>query len=335
MCLVCPAIDKPSDRLHCMQAMADMYQCASCGRYGAEWVKVCPLCGASWSTSVAKSPADRSREKSVKLGDYVPNTKQRLFTGFRPWDRLTSGMYPGSVYLLGGNKGLGKSTLSLMIASNLQIPSLIVSAEEPIESISQRALRTGAYDVERRDRKVTLMHTSCSEDVHEAIDLQRPGIVIIDSMNKFMSRTSAIGGSFGSPSQMKFLVDGIIRRSRALDMVSIVIGQVTVAGKIAGPNMIQHDVDAVLLLAQDPKNLSLRRGRAIKNRWGPTDIWVTMAMTEKGLVDPAELDSPATLEGILRARSKDVEAEQEEEESYDDDDSYEDDENDDEAETES
>lgn len=264
------------------------YVCLKCDRRSVSWESPCPQCQTAFSMRKSIDPMLKVRDNTILLSDYEPSTKSRIFTGFRPWDKLTSGMYPGSVYLLGGNKGLGKSTISLMIASAVNVRSLIVSAEETIESIAQRGVRTGAYAIDKRDRKVTLQQTSCTEDVFRAIDTLRPNLLIVDSMNKFKSESSWIGGDFGSGSQMKMLVEGVISRSRAMDMVSIVIGQMRSDGKtIAGPNMIQHDVDCVLIFMQDTKTPELRRGKATKNRWGPSGFWVTMAMTEKGLVDPS------------------------------------------------
>lgn len=253
-------------------------------------------------------PVVRVRKNTTLLSDYKPNTKERLYTGFRPWDTLTNGMYPGSVYLMGGNKGLGKSTISLMIASSVPVRSLIVSAEETIESIAQRGLRTGAYDIDKKDRKVSIQQTSCTEDMFRAVDTVRPKVLIIDSMNKFKSESGTIGGDFGSGTQMKHLMTGVIERSRSMEMVSIVIGQVRSDGKtIAGPNMIQHDVDCVIIFMKDPKTPALRRARAVKNRWGPSDNWVVMAMTAGGLVDPmeggeAEFDDPAKVPASIRSR---------------------------------
>lgn len=254
-----------------------------------EWVTHCTGCGATNSYERALVTAASRARMVITLGQYEPTPMDRIVTGFRPWDELLGGgMVPGTTIILGGNKGLGKSTITLKILSMIQAPSLLVTAEEQTELVGQRALRTGVLDVEKFDRKVAIVHTNATEDVLWAIDEVDPKVIVIDSMNKFMSRRSDLGGYFGSGTQMKYLVDALREIADRLRKVVIVIGQVRSDGTIAGPNMIQHDVDAVFLIRRDPKDKTLRRFIPMKNRFGSTDVITVAQMTEYGLVDPME-----------------------------------------------
>lgn len=252
------------------------------------WTKRCPACGQMYKLQVTQDRAARVRSSVLLLADYEPSTEDRIFTGFAPWDRLTSGMKLGFTYLLGGNKGIGKSTLTLQLASSInpKFVSMVTSAEEQVSSVGDRAARTHVLEREIRDRRVYVQQTNCTEDLFGAIDLYRPNFFVIDSMQKFMSNRSTIGGTFGSGSQMKYLVDGVRERAFRDRSVALIIGQCRADGHIAGPNMIQHDVDAVLLLTKDTRQPGVVRGKALKNRGGETDVWQTMLMTPSGLEDP-------------------------------------------------
>ncbi len=265
------------------------YQCANCKSMQVRWRLRCPSCGKDYTLQVTLEAAARVRSSMMLLADFKPLSDDRIYTGFGPWDRLTSGMKRGFTYLLGGQKGIGKSTLTLQLASSIpnKEVSLVTSAEEQISSVGDRSVRTGVFEREIRDRRVYVQQTSCTEDLFRAIDLCRPNFFVIDSMQKFMSKSSSIGGTFGSSSQLKYLVDGIRERADKMKAVALIIGQVRADGQIAGPNMIQHDVDAVIRLTKDSRHPGVVRGIAIKNRGGPTDLWQTMVMTETGLEDPS------------------------------------------------
>lgn len=266
------------------------YECGACRSMQVRWREVCPSCKQSFTMTVSRDPAAAVRSSVMLLADFEPSTDDRIFTGFQPWDRVTSGMKHGFTYLLGGQKGVGKSTLTLMLASRIPTPevSLVSSAEEQTSSVGDRSVRTGVYERELRDRRVYVQQTSCTEDLFGAIDLYRPRFFVVDSMQKFKSRSSSVGGDFGSPSQLKYLADGVRMRADKYRSVALIIGQVRSDGSIAGPNMIQHDVDAVLKATKDSRHPGVVRLVAIKNRGGPTDQWQTMVMTESGLEDPAE-----------------------------------------------
>jgi len=247
----------------------------------------------------------------VTLGQYEPSPMDRIVTGFRPWDDLMGGgMIPGTTMILGGNKGLGKSTITLKILSMVPTRSLLVTAEEQTELIGQRALRTGVLDVGRSDCKISIVHTSATEDALWAIDEVDPSVIVIDSMNKFLSRRNDLGGSFGSGTQMKYLVDHLRYIADKRRKVVIVIGQVRSDGTIAGPNMIQHDVDAVFLIKRDPKDKTLRRFSASKNRFGSTDIITVARMTEHGLVDPMEGSTMTYTQQMLEDLDRDLGADE-------------------------
>lgn len=288
------------------------YECLSCHAMQVRWRDVCPSCHKPFTMTVSRDPAAAVRSSVMLLADFQPTTEDRIFTGFKPWDRVTSGMKHGFTYLLGGQKGVGKSTLTLMLAS--MIPngevSLVSSAEEQTSSVGDRSVRTGVHEREIRDRRVYVQQTSCTEDLLGAIDLYRPRFFVVDSMQKFMSRSTSIGGTFGSPSQLKYLVDEVRARADKYRAVALVIGQVRSDGSIAGPNMIQHDVDCVLKATKDSRQPGVVRIVAIKNRGGPTDLWQTMVMTENGLEDPSdsEEDRGVRVSDQLQQRSKVVPA---------------------------
>jgi len=282
------------------------YRCIGCNRLSDEWVARCTSCGARRSYKREVATASTRAKMVVTLGQYEPSPMDRVETGFRPWDELMGGgMIPGTTMILGGNKGLGKSTITLKILSMVPARSLLVTAEEQTELIGQRALRTGVLDVERGDQKVSIVHTSATEDALWAIDEVDPSVIVIDSMNKFMSRRSDLGGSFGSGTQMKYLVDHLRYIADKRRKVVIVIGQVRSDGTIAGPNMIQHDVDAVFLIKRDPKDKTLRRFFAVKNRFGSTDVITVARMTERGLIDPMEGSTMTYTQQMLEGLDED------------------------------
>ena len=135
------------------------YTCIACDLVTDEYRTLCTSCGAEYSFRVLASTSSEEAAKIIVLGRYKPRPEDRLMTGFRPWDELTNGMVRGFTYLIGGNKGLGKSTIVLQLASLVKERALIVSAEEQMESIGQRAARTGVLLTEQTEEKIAVLNT--------------------------------------------------------------------------------------------------------------------------------------------------------------------------------
>lgn len=278
------------------------YVCVKCQRMTDEWERTCPLCSASLSYVKSAVTAKSLADMVVTLGQYEPHSQDRIVTGFAPWDKLVGGgMVLGTTVVVGGQKGFGKSTLILQLASLINAPTLIVSAEEQIESIAQRASRTGVLETERKDGKVSIVHTSATEDLLHAIEVVDPLVIFIDSMNKFMSRRHDMGGTFGSGTQMKYLIDQVRDICDKRRKVGVVIGQVRSDGNIAGPNMILHDVDVVLYIRKDRQDKSMRRLGALKNRLGDAEVITVAKMTSMGLVDPMQGSEATYTERMLES----------------------------------
>lgn len=237
----------------------------------------------------------REPRKTVPLQDVLYGDElERATTGIPEVDRvLGGGILPGSVILLGGNPGIGKSTLALQAVAGLKQNVLYVSAEESEDQIALRARRL-AIDSD----KLTLTGENCWEGIEEQLSVVKPAYLIIDSIQTIYSDgNDSLPGAVG---QIRECGQKILERCKSSKLSAIVIGHVTKDGIIAGPRMLEHMVDTVLYLEGDGRH-DYRLLRAVKNRFGSTSEVGVFEMTDKGLVEVA---NPSEL--FLAERNADV-----------------------------
>ena len=276
------------------------FLCSDCGNDFPKWHGKCPSCG-EWGTvkeftvSTNGKRSRREPRKTVSLQDVLYGDElERATTGIPEVDRvLGGGMLPGSVILLGGNPGIGKSTLALQAVAGLKQNVLYVSAEESEDQIALRARRL-AIDSD----KPTLTGENCWEGIEEQLSVVKPAYLIIDSIQTIYSDgNDSLPGAVG---QIRECGQKILERCKSSKLSAVVIGHVTKDGIIAGPRMLEHMVDTVLYLEGDGRH-DYRLLRAVKNRFGSTSEVGVFEMTEKGLV---EVENPSEL--FLAERNADV-----------------------------
>ena len=276
------------------------FLCSDCGNDFPKWHGKCPSCG-EWGTvkeftvSTNGKRSRREPRKTVPLQDVLYGDElERATTGIPEVDRvLGGGILPGSVILLGGNPGIGKSTLALQAVAGLKQNVLYVSAEESEDQIALRARRL-AIDSD----KLTLTGENRWEGIEEQLSVVKPAYLIIDSIQTIYSDgNDSLPGAVG---QIRECGQKILERCKSSKLSAVVIGHVTKDGIIAGPRMLEHMVDTVLYLEGDGRH-DYRLLRAVKNRFGSTSEVGVFEMTEKGLVEVA---NPSEL--FLAERNADV-----------------------------
>ena len=245
------------------------FLCSDCGNDFPKWHGKCPSCG-EWGTvkeftvSTNGKRSRREPRKTVPLQDVLYGDElERATTGIPEVDRvLGGGILPGSVILLGGNPGIGKSTLALQAVAGLKQNVLYVSAEESEDQIALRARRL-AIDSD----KLTLTGENCWEGIEEQLSVVKPAYLIIDSIQTIYSDgNDSLPGAVG---QIRECGQKILERCKSSKLSAVVIGHVTKDGIIAGPRMLEHMVDTVLYLEGDGRH-DYRLLRAVKNRFGST-----------------------------------------------------------------
>ncbi len=263
-----------------------VYSCTECGGQTSKWQGQCPHC-AAWNTLVETLAAPApSRFASVAgarsavraLGSIEAGENPRFATGIDEFDRvLGGGMVPGAVILLGGDPGIGKSTLLLQATAALGATrkALYVTGEESVEQTALRAQRLGLLNA-----PVALLAEVQLEAIVAALDAERPDVVVIDSIQTMY--TEALTSAPGSVSQVRECAAQLTRIAKQRGTVVVFVGHVTKEGAIAGPRVLEHIVDTVLYFEGDTHS-SFRLVRAIKNRFGAANELGVFAMTERGL----------------------------------------------------
>jgi DNA repair protein RadA/Sms len=272
------------------------YVCQNCGVESAKWIGRCPSCG-EWNTYheeiIAPSSSqeisfvtNHEKKKPELLDNIQSDEKARQKTGLSEVDRiLGGGMVGGTVILLGGEPGIGKSTLALQLALALKNKKILyVSGEESEEQISLRAKRLGksnpeCYILSETDLENILTH---SENV-------KPGLIIIDSIQTI--RTGILESSAGSVSQVRECAAQLLKYSKITGIPVFLIGHITKDGTLAGPKVLEHIVDVVLYFEGD-NNYVYRILRSVKNRFGSTSEIGIFEMMETGL---REVDNPSEM----------------------------------------
>ena len=279
-----------------MSKIKTAFVCQSCGFTAPKWLGKCSSCGA-WNSFVEeiqqkssdKSPLLRSTLKSSsprKLDEVSSEQSDRIPTRDAELDRvLGGGMVPGSVILLGGEPGIGKSTLLLQTVLKLQGKKILyISGEESEAQIKLRAERT-PY---KNDACYVLTETSL-ENIVQQIELLQPEVLIADSIQTL--HTEFIESSAGSVSQIRECASRLIRYAKATGTPTILVGHINKEGSIAGPKILEHMVDVVLQFEGD-RNHILRIIRAMKNRFGSTSEIGIYEMKQYGL---EEVPNPSAL----------------------------------------
>ncbi|MDR2854448.1 MAG: DNA repair protein RadA [Prevotellaceae bacterium] len=272
------------------------YFCQHCGHESAKWLGRCPSCG-EWNSFVEettiKETATAARP-SFKTANAVPQrvdeitfeSEPRVSLGSPEMDRLLGGgMVQGSVVLIGGEPGIGKSTLSLQLALHrAQIKTLYVSGEESVQQIKLRAERLGGHG----ENCYILSETLLENILTQAQSLQ-PGLIVIDSIQTLY--TSRIESSAGSVSQIRECAALLLKYAKETGTPTFVIGHITKDGSIAGPKVLEHIVDVVLQFEGDG-NHAYRLLRSIKNRFGSTSEIGIFEMQSSGL---REVSNPSEI----------------------------------------
>ena len=282
-----------------------VYVCSECGYESPKWIGKCAGCG-EWNTMVedvrlpqkavtaAAKPLHAFSARPLSQIDAAD--EHRFVTGIKELDRvLGGGIVKGSVVLLSGDPGIGKSTILLQVCNALQgnLNILYVSGEESAIQIKLRAKRIGV-----ESDNVSIMTETDVQTVCEYISSAKPDLVIIDSIQTMQH--SDIASSPGSIVQVRESTNLLLRTGKSLDIPVFIVGHVNKGGDIAGPKVMEHIVDTVLYF-EGERNQSYRILRAIKNRFGSTNEIGVFEMTETGL---SEVENPSAM--MLSGRMSDV-----------------------------
>ena len=270
------------------KAPKTIFVCNECGYESAKWMGKCPACN-NWNTffeqkieKITENGVKISKERNTPkaLNSYKGQEVARTSTGFSELDRvLGGGIVKGSLILLGGEPGIGKSTLILQLCEKVQGDGkvLYVSGEESAEQIKLRADR---LDVKNDD--LMFLGETDIDVVKDAISEMQPKLVIIDSIQTMYS--DEITAAAGSVSQVREITSQIMRVCKAQQITTIIIGHVTKEGNIAGPRVLEHMVDTVLYLEGERYN-TYRILRAVKNRFGSTNEIGMFEMRQEGMCE--------------------------------------------------
>ncbi len=275
-----------------------VYVCQSCGAVQSKWAGQCPSCSA-WNTLVeevqsrppgALAPSKASRARGVNfqgLEDEVP-APPRISTGVEEFDRVCGGgVVPGSAILLGGDPGVGKSTLLLQVAANAArrgVKCAYISGEEAVEQVRGRAQRMGLADA-----PVRLAAETSLRDILDSLKREKFDLVVIDSIQTMWS--DAHEAAPGSVTQVRAAAGELVRLAKKQSVAMILVGHVTKDGAIAGPRVVEHMVDAVLTF-EGERGYPFRILRGTKNRFGATDEIGVFEMGDAGL---GEVRNPSAL----------------------------------------
>ena len=270
-----------------------VFFCQNCGHEENKWLGQCPMCK-EWNTfveeavSVSKSTTVKLSKEAeiVALKDIKTNDEERILTRIGELDRvLGGGIVPGSLVLVGGDPGIGKSTLLLQVCQRLcedKKQVLYISGEESLRQIKLRANRMGEF----REELYLLCETNL-EVIRSVIEKRKPDIVVIDSIQTMYSED--VASAPGSVSQVRESTNVFMQLAKGLGISIFIVGHVTKEGTVAGPRVLEHMVDTVLYFEGD-RHASYRILRGVKNRFGSTNEIGVFEMRQNGLV---EVENPS------------------------------------------
>ena len=274
------------------KAKGSVFFCGECGYESTKWLGKCPACG-SWNTmleqkkiSSVPSINNLTYAHAIPLADVTTTASGRVSSGIGELDRvLGGGIVPGSVTLLGGDPGIGKSTLLMQTAAELtkQGTVLYVTGEESASQLKLRAERLGVGG------DMLILAENDLSAIESEVDRVKPAYVMIDSIQTMYSADCS--GANGSTSQIREATSLITRMAKRTGAATFIVGHVTKDGAIAGPRILEHMVDTVLYFEGDRQD-SFRLLRSVKNRFGSTDEIGVFEMRSTGM---AEISDPSTL----------------------------------------
>lgn len=274
------------------KAKGSVFFCGECGYESTKWLGKCPACG-SWNTmleqkkiSSVPSINNLTYAHAIPLADVTTTASGRVSSGIGELDRvLGGGIVPGSVTLLGGDPGIGKSTLLMQTAAELtkQGTVLYVTGEESASQLKLRAERLGVGG------DMLILAENDLSAIESEVDRVKPAYVMIDSIQTMYSVDCS--GANGSTSQIREATSLITRMAKRTGAATFIVGHVTKDGAIAGPRILEHMVDTVLYFEGDRQD-SFRLLRSVKNRFGSTDEIGVFEMRSTGM---AEISDPSTL----------------------------------------
>lgn len=273
-----------------------VYFCQSCGHESSKWMGQCPGCR-EWNTLVEETVEKKSVGKvkvvttekdelrPTRISEINMHSRERMKTGFQELDRvLGGGIVPGSLVLVGGDPGIGKSTLLLQVCRNLADTSeiLYISGEESLQQIKMRAQRIGEFS-----ERLQLFCDTSLERIEQVVERVKPQAVVIDSIQTMYSEE--VGSAPGSVSQVRETTARLLQLAKGMEVTIFIVGHVTKEGVVAGPRVLEHMVDTVLYFEGD-RHASYRILRGVKNRFGSTNEIGVFEMREEGLM---EVENPS------------------------------------------
>ncbi len=278
-----------------MAKPSSTFTCTACGAAHSKWIGRCEACGA-WNTIVEEAPLSAGPKALGAKGKGIPLTDlatqeaapPRAASGINELDRvLGGGLVPASAILVGGDPGIGKSTLLLQATAAFArkgLSCMYISGEEASAQVQMRAQRLGLSDA-----KVALGAETNLRDILTTLDTHRPGLVVVDSIQTMWLDT--VDSAPGSVSQVRAASHELVTFAKKRGVSVILVGHVTKEGQIAGPRVVEHMVDTVLYF-EGERGHQFRILRAVKNRFGPADEIGVFEMTGDGL---AEVTNPSAL----------------------------------------
>ncbi|HEY7710906.1 MAG TPA: DNA repair protein RadA [Candidatus Entotheonella sp.] len=283
-----------------MAKAKSVFTCQSCGYHTAKWLGRCSDCGA-WNSFVEErvAPARKGRQASthqpqlpLPLAQVVRDEDERILTHIGELDRvLGGGIVQGSLVLIGGDPGIGKSTLLLQavaglsqVRSDIDRPVLYISGEESATQLRMRSDRLGVHN-----QDVYILTETSMEVIKEQVLRLRPRVLVVDSIQTVF--TAEVASAPGSVTQVRESTAQLMTLAKSLNLPILIIGHVTKEGAIAGPRVLEHMVDTVLYFEGERHHV-YRILRAVKNRFGPTNEIGVFEMQQAGLV---EVESPSEL----------------------------------------